>query len=226
MKLARCTGTRLVSCTVKPSEAELNLRLKRDHPDTVVCFLGVHPSDVTPELPSVQLTPMMGLCDGIGEVGLDAKYSDASDGSVQMRCFLDQLELAERWGKPLQVHSRGSERACLEALTSYRLRSVLMHWFEDEERLSEVNSRGYFVSVGPAVLYSKRIRRIATRVAGERLLTESDGPVSFKPIRGSGGPSLIPSVLFALAELRGAEFAAVAETVEDNLRAYLVRSPG
>jgi TatD DNase family protein len=110
VRLATSSGALLLSCTVNSSEAETNLRLRREYPATVRCFLGVHPSDAGEELPSSSLGEAVAAADGVGEIGLDAKYSDASPGSLQVKAFLDQLALAERFQKPVQVHSRGSEK--------------------------------------------------------------------------------------------------------------------
>jgi TatD DNase family protein len=218
----RAPGVCLFSCTVKPAQAEVNLKLRDERPGLVRCFLGVHPSDVTDALPSEQLSRFVSGCDGVGEIGLDPKYSEVGRESLQMKAFLDQLSLAERLGKPVQVHSRGSEKACLEVLGTFRLRSVLMHWFEgEEEQLQLASSRGYYFSFGPALLYSKKIRRIAERVSAERLLTESDGPVAFNALGGASGPNLIASVLFRLGEVRGLSFEDVERTVEENARRYL-----
>jgi TatD DNase family protein len=222
--IARGAGTSLLSCTVNEREALVNLRLRELYPETVLSFLGVHPSDVSDVLPSTVLGDLFSSADGVGEIGLDAKYSDASPGSDQMKAFVDQLVVAERLGKPVEVHSRGSEKSCLEVLSSFRLKSVLMHWFEGEEHINEVASRGYFVSVGPAVLYSKKLRRIAQLVPSGRVLTESDGPVAYKPLGDRGGPAMIPSVLFTLGGLRGISFEAEAQEVYDGFHSFMLRS--
>jgi len=215
-------GMCLFSCTVRAAQAESNLRLQQKANGSVKCFFGVHPSDVSEELPSAQLSSLVSGCDGIGEVGLDPKYSDAGPRSMQMSAFLDQLAMAETLGKPVQIHSRGAEQICLDSLSTFRLPSVLMHWFEGEERPLELAvSRGYYFSFGPALLYSKKMMRIAERVPRERLLTESDGPVPFNPLGGASGPNLIASVLFRLAELRGLSFEEAERLVDTNARAYL-----
>jgi TatD DNase family protein len=152
---------------------------------------------------------------------LDEKYSATGEGSAQMESFLDQLRIAEKLGKPVEVHSRGSEARCLEVLGTFNLKRVLMHWFEGEPQLPEVVSRGYFISVGPALLYSKKMRRIARSTPPERILTESDGPVQFGPLGGASGPGLIPSVVFGLAEIRGAGFEEVEQQVEENAKSFL-----
>lgn len=221
IELARSSGTTLISCTVNASEVERNLLLRARWPGTVSCFVGVHPSDVSSENPSERLKDIVEGCDGIGEIGLDPKYSEVSRGSMQMSAFEDQLELAERTGKPVEVHSRGAEKVCLETLGSFRLKSVLMHWFEGEQELQLLESSGSFVSFGPALLYSKRLRRIAAKVPADRILTETDGPVAYGPIEGRSGPVLIASVLFTLAEVEGVSFEEAARRVEENARGFL-----
>jgi TatD DNase family protein len=221
LELARARSMCLISCTVNASQAPENLRLRSENPLIVRSFVGVHPSDVTASLPSAGLAQFLAQCDGIGEIGLDEKYSPTSEGSAQMEAFLDQLRVAEALGKPVQIHSRGSEKRCLEVLGTFRLRSVLMHWFEGEALVSEAASRGYYFSLGPALLYSKKLARIARAVPAERILTESDGPVSYGPLRGASGPNLIASVLFRLAEIRGEQYEELEAAVEENVGRFL-----
>lgn len=221
---ASAVGSFLLSCTVNHSEAALNLLLRRESPASLACFVGVHPSDVTETPPSELLGDAFGAADGIGEIGLDEKYSPVSRDSAQMKAFVDQLAAAERLGKPVQVHSRGSSRLCLDVLGTFRLGAVLMHWFEDETSLEAVRSRGYYVSVGPAVLYSKKVRRIAASVVTDRLLTESDGPVGYATLGGAAGPGLIPSVVFAVSELRRTSYDDALRETSSNAERFLGRS--
>jgi len=213
----------LVSVGVSPAEAAPNLRLRDESPDAVRCFIGVHPSEAasTPNGLDV-LSPLWGAADGVGEVGLDPKYSDVSSGSAQMELFEAQVEVAGRLKKPLQVHSRGAEGTCLDVLDGYSLGPVLMHWFEGEELLGRVLSRPRpFVSFGPAILYSKKLLRIAKRCPPEAVLTESDGPVAFAALGGAEGPGLVPSVAFRLAELWGKSLDEAVVQLSLNEKSYL-----
>ncbi|MGA2199011.1 MAG: TatD family hydrolase [Nitrososphaerales archaeon] len=221
VRLAGTGSMLLVSCTVNPSEAAESLRMRSERPLNVRCFVGVHPSDVTGELSVSALAPFLDQCDGIGEIGLDEKYSPITEGSAQMGAFLYQLTAAEKLGKPVQVHSRGAEEKCMEILGTFNLKSVLMHWFEGEGLVSEIASRGYFVSLGPALLYSKKLRRIARALPAENILTESDGPVPYGPLGGASGPSLIASVIFGLAGIRGGTYEGLEKQVEENSKRFL-----
>ncbi|MDG7005476.1 MAG: TatD family hydrolase [Nitrososphaerota archaeon] len=220
---AAARGMRLVSVTTSPSEAARNLEARRSNPAVVKCFLGVHPSEAASTPGGLEeLDPLWREADGVGEVGLDPRYSEISDGSPQMTLFRGQVEVAERLGSAVQVHSRGGEAACLDVLEVHSPRSVLMHWFESEDLLERaVSGRRRFVSFGPALLYSKKLQRCARRCPPECTLVESDGPVSFAALGGVGGPGTAPSVAFRLAELWGRGFDEALEQLYANAGAYL-----
>jgi len=216
-------GIRLISVTVSPGEAAANLRLRSENPSTVRAFIGVHPSEAaTTPRGLEELAPLWEAADGVGEVGLDPKYSDVSAKSAQMGLFEGQVEVASRLNKPLQVHSRGAEGACLDVLEGFSPRSLLMHWFEGEEFVERVVSRPRcFVSFGPALLYSKKLLRIAKRLPPEAVLAESDGPVAFAALGGADGPGLIPSVAFKLAELWGKSLGEAVLQLSLNAESYM-----
>jgi len=214
-------GMLLVSVSTEPGDARLTERLRDSHPEMVRFFAGIHPSEATASSPD-GLSELWERADGIGEIGLDPKYSRTGPGDPQMRVFTSQLTVAERLSKPIEVHSRGAEEECLERLSTFTINRVLMHWFEGENHLERVASRGYFVSFGPALLYSKRLRRMARDYPADLTLLESDGPVTFRALGGeAGGSGLVASVAFALAELRGADFRETVELVTKNTRAFL-----
>jgi len=216
-------GMRLVSVSVSPAEAAPNLRLRDNNPDAVKCFIGVHPSEAASTPVGLdELSPLWEAADGVGEVGLDPKYSEVSARSAQMGLFKAQVEVAARLKKPLQVHSRDAEETCLDVLDGYSLGPLLMHWFEGEELLERVLSRQRtFVSFGPAILYSKKLLRIAKRCPPEAVLAESDGPVAFAALGGAGGPGLVPSVAFRLAELWGKSLDEAFLQLSLNSKGYL-----
>jgi TatD DNase family protein len=178
-----------------------SLELARRHPHLVKAFVGVHPSEAAKTGSLDWFQEVLVEAEGCGEIGLDPKYSDCGAGSQQVRVYEVMLDMAEKASKPVQVHSRGAENACLQILTRYSLRGVLMHWFEKEELLQAVADSGHYVSFGPALLYSKKLQRMAASMDRSLVLTESDGPVAFGPLGGVGGPALIPSVVFELARI-------------------------
>lgn len=190
-------------------------------PNSVRAFVGVHPSEAEVGDDLEWFEEALFEATGAGELGLDPRYSEASPKSLQMTTLVRQLEVVEKAEKPVQVHSRGAEKECFEVLSSYSVRPVLLHWFQGEAELREADDRGYFVSFGPALLHSKRLERMASSLDPARVLTESDGPVTFRPLGGAGGPSLIPTVVFKLAELWKLTFSEAEGRLLQNGLGYL-----
>ena len=221
LALAEATQTVLLSCGTDRDSSGRTLRLSAANPEVVKAFVGVHPSEVKEGASLDWVEESLRSATGLGEVGLDPKYSGIAPGSPQMRALEAQLALGEESRKPVQVHSRGAARECLDLLGGYRLKSVLMHWFDGPEVIDEVAGRGYFVSFGPSILYSKRLQRMARSFDRTLVLTETDGPVQFEPLGGVNGPSLIPSVVFSLAEAWGVSFTEATETVAGNSARFL-----
>jgi len=201
LNLARSTGTVLLSSGVDRASSGVTLEIARSEPGLVKAFVGVHPSEAEAEDDLEWFDGALHEATGAGELGLDPRYSEVSPKSLQMTAFVRQLESVEKAGKPVQVHSRGAEKECLEVLSSYDVKPVLLHWFQAEAQQREVDDRGYFVSFGPALLQSKKLQRMASDLDPAQVLPESDWPVTFAALGGAGGPSLIPTVGFKLAEL-------------------------
>ncbi len=222
LTFARSEPIELFSVSVGIEESRSNLELGRRYPEKVRVFVGIHPSEAAGDQRLEELELLSEDADGIGEVGLDPKYSSVEEGSLQVRVFTGQLGLAERQGKPVQVHSRGAEKACLDRLNSFHPPRVLLHWFEGEELASQAAGRGYYVSFGPALLYSKKLARIAKEYPRDLVLTESDAPVAYRALGELvAGPYLVPSVVFSLAQLNGVDFEEMEASLSENSRRYL-----
>lgn len=221
IRLTRAFDGLLVSVGTGASSSARSVSLQRGHPDAVRAFIGAHPSEAEKERELGWLERGMSAAAGVGEVGLDPRYSEVARGSPQTDLFQRQLALAEKAKKPVQVHSRGAERDCLDTLSAFRLKAVLLHWFQGEELSVEANEKGYYASFGPAILVSKKLQRIAKAWDRDRILAESDGPVPYDALGGVSGPSLVPSVVFKLAQLLGLQFDDAARHLLGNTSAFL-----
>lgn len=221
IRFASSAGVRLFSCSVDRSSSETTITMARENPMLISSFVGVHPSEATKQRDIGWIKAAARDASGVGEIGLDPKYSEVAEKSRQMDVFLSQLGIAEELKKPVQVHSRNAERACLNKLGSYRLPSVLLHWFNGEDLLSAAEQRGYFVSFGPSILHSKKLQGMASKYPLELILAESDGPVAFASLKGARGPSLVPTVVFKLAEVKSTPFEEMTAKLAQNSLSYL-----
>ncbi len=218
--LAQATGTFLLTCGTDRRTSLEALAQAASNP-LVRPFVGVHPSEALKERSLGWVPKSLARAAGLGEVGLDPKYSAVGPRSVQMKTYLTQLTEAARMGKPVQVHSRGAENVCLGALVEAGLKRVLMHWFQSEPDLPRVLDSGYFISFGPSLLYSKKLQRMAARCDPSQVLTETDFPVGYEPLGRARGPSLVPSVVFRLAEAWGISFEEAREVTTRNVMLFL-----
>jgi TatD DNase family protein len=213
---AKSADAVLFACGVDRKTSGALLSVAAASPDVVNPFVGVHPSEADREVGLDWLEGAAKRAVGMGEIGLDPTYSPIEEGGPQMRAFRVQVELAGRLRKPVQVHSRMAESKCLEALAASGTSRVLMHWLESEEALPKVMDMGYFVSFGPALLYSRKLHRMAMRADPSLVLLETDSPVLYSPLGRVKGPMLIPSVAFKLAEIWGKGFRDTLEACNGN----------
>jgi len=209
------------------------INLAKKFPQQVLAAVGVHPSAVV-ESDNLHLQEFGKMIDAnrgsitaIGEVGLDGKYTQ--DGQIMAKereVFRFFLGLAEEKSLPVVVHSRQAVSETVASLADFRLPSVLLHWYEGPiENLSLFKDRGYMVSLGPALLYSRKITEIARATDANMILTETDGPVHFRGIFGDEltKPWFVVEVVRKLAEVRSATSDEIRSTIFSNFQRYLRR---
>jgi TatD DNase family protein len=138
----------------------------------------------------------------IGEIGLDYKWAaNEEDKHLQMECFISQLQLAERLGLPVVIHSRDAEDECVEVLQSFNL-LYMMHCFSGrkEAAMKACEGRG-IISIPP--LRSKERKQFIRDLPIEKLVAETDAPYIGKT------PADAAESIKMIAEIKGMEEAAV-----------------
>ncbi len=189
------------------------ISLAKQHQSKVLAAIGVHPSIAT-KTDSFHLDKFAALLDenrdwvtAIGEIGLDGKYTqDERIKNRQQEIFRFFLSIAEERKLPAVVHSRQAVSETLATLADFKVLKILFHWYDGPiENLHLFKERGYWISIGPAVLYSRRISEIARAADLSILLTETDGPVRYRGLFGDEltQPSFVVAVVEKIAELKG-----------------------
>lgn len=206
------------------------LELAEDLQGKILPFVGIHPW-FAKESNAVEFEEIFlrgeNKISGIGEIGLDKKYAkDEQAYHKQVVTFEKMLEYAEHYGKPVSVHSRGSQEEVIDVLSSFRIKKVLLHWFSGESsQLARAHAKGYFVSFGPTVIYSKRSRNLAQITPRESILVETDGPVRYSCFENKiAQPIFITSVVFALSFVLKLDFQETARLLLENTSLYIGRS--
>ena len=195
--------------------------------DNIKNFVGIHPKYASQEeLKNLKLffENNSVFVDGIGEIGLDKKYhSKINDFSIQKIIFEELLELAEQNSKPVSVHSRMATRETLDLLKSYNL-SVMLHWFSGNIReMTDAQDLGYYLSFGPASVYSKKLQKLISNSKRSLTLVESDGPVQYSVCfpASISDTRYIPSVLNCIANIWHEDFSSTINIICNNSLHYL-----
>ena len=213
-----------VSMNYENSLQTLELAKKND---LVLPFIGIHPECADDELES-----MMNLIEenhynisGIGEIGLDPTYTNNNnDVKRQNHVFESLLSSAEKFNKPVSIHSRKSLDDVFQIMTSYNTKHALLHWFDgNKKQLQKAMDMEFFVSYGPVMIYANDKQTLLSRTDESKILVETDGPVRFSRCfeMKSGQISFIPSVIFCASKILGKSFDEMTSLLESNSNAFL-----
>jgi TatD DNase family protein len=115
----------------------------------------------------------------LGEIGLDYKIKVKKD--LQWKVFGELLDIALEHDKPIIVHCRFSYRKALEMVVGKGIKRAVFHWYSGPlDFLEEILNNGYIISATPALAYSPPHQEAIKRAPLERILLETDSPVSYQ----------------------------------------------
>jgi len=159
----------------------------------------------------------------IGEIGLDYWYKQArKDGpgrNLQNEFFKKQLELSIKHNKPVVIHSRGAWRACLDMTLETGVKKGIFHWYSGpEDVLKDLLDAGFFISATPSCEYSKEHIRAIEIAPLEKILLETDSPVTYKPESGSykSEPGDVYRTLKAVARIKNMDEETLAQKTTET----------
>ncbi|MBY6065088.1 TatD family hydrolase [Pseudidiomarina sediminum] len=144
----------------------------------------------------------------VGEIGLDAH---CPAWPLQEQLFVQQVQLAVDYQRPLIVHHRDTQQQLLELLQPFTPllpeQAGILHAFSGSyEQAREWVKRGFKIGVGGVITYprAKKTRRAIAQLPLSSLVLETDAPAM--PVCGHQGqrnePARLTQIVNALAELR------------------------
>ena len=193
----------------------------------VLPFIGIHPEYANDDLEKI--THLIELnqnnISGIGEIGLDPTYVKNNDDTKrQIQVFESLLSFAEKFHKPVSIHSRKSLDNIFEIMTSYNTKHALLHWFDgSKKQLQKAMDMDFFVSFGPVMIYANDKQTLLSKTDQSKILVETDGPVRFSRCfeMKSGQISFIPSVIFSASKILEKTFDEMSLMLEENTKRFL-----
>ena len=166
---------------------------------------------------------------GVGEIGLDyhKRVRAVANKDLQKTVLEELLKIAAGHDKPALIHSRYAWRDAYDAVDRAGLAKAVFHWYTGTSSvLRDIISHGYYISVTPAVEYHEEHRRAVKEAPLDRLLLETDSPVTYG--RGSdheftASPADVRRSLKVASELKGlSEEEIAAATTENAERLFLM----
>lgn len=213
-----------VSMNVENSLQTLKLAQKSN---LVLPFIGIHPECANDDLEKMTnlIENNFAHISGIGEIGLDPTYVHSSEEEKkQKHVFETLLSLAEKFNKPVSIHSRKSLDDVFEIMTSFSTKHALLHWFDgSKKQLKKAMDMGFFVSYGPVMVYANDKQTLVSITDESKILVETDGPVKFSRCfeMKSGQVTFIPSVIFCASKILGKTFDEMSFLLEKNSNSFL-----
>jgi TatD DNase family protein len=193
----------------------------------VLPFIGIHPEFANDDLGKINnlIELNQNNISGIGEIGLDPTYCKNNDDTKrQIHVFESLLSTAEKFHKPISIHSRKSLDDIFEIMTSYDTKHALLHWFDgSKKQLQKAMDMNFFVSFGPVMIYANDKQTLLSKSDESKILVETDGPVRFSRCfeMKSAQISFIPSVIFCASKILGKTFDDMSSLLEENTKCFL-----
>ncbi len=218
--------TSIITSGVNPASNRKALQLAKKH-DIVNCSLGLYPVDaIACCIPKKEITDdvvrhiepfdvdkelafiakQKDKITAIGEIGLDNKVVKGRQ-KEQEDVFFKAIATAQKIKKPIVVHTRSAEAACLDAIESSGIKKVNMHCFGGKLKLVKRGiDMGLTFSVPAVITRLKHFQELVKLVPLQQLLTETDGPYLAPVAGGRSEPSDVVNTVKIISEIKGLDF--------------------
>ena len=147
--------------------------------DKMVFSMGLHPwfieeTDVEESLAKIERFLAERKLFGVGEAGLDAV--NGPERYVQIEVFKRQIDMSERYGRPLIIHcvKEYNEILALRRSTG-AVQPWILHGFgSSSQMMKQLTNVGIFISLGAGLLKSQKLQQVFSEVPDEMLFFEND----------------------------------------------------
>ena len=155
----------------------------------------------------------------IGECGLDYFRTEADTKNVQTKAFIEQIELANKLGKPLMLHIRDAYEDALEVIKVHAKVRGDVHFFAGDWVIAKkFLDIGFTLSFTGVITFTHDYDEVIKNAPLDMLLSETDAPyVTPVPHRGKRNESsYIPLIVQHIAGIRGEHIDVVREQFMAN----------
>lgn len=205
----------------KSNEEVLELQKKYD---CIYAAIGFHPENISDfqENDLQQIENNISSIVAIGEIGLDYHY-EPCDKEAQQNLFESQLQLAEKYHKPVIIHSRDATQDTINILKRHPKVTGCLHCFSGSLETAKIYvSMGFKLGFGGVITFKNaKLKEIIKAVPLDTLLLETDSPyLSPEPKRGTKNePANIRHIANFIADELKLDIRELSEVTEANVKA-------
>ena len=183
LKEAREAGVKsIIAVGMGVESNKKTLKIAQGNSGYVYPAIGYHPWEINEERAEENLSFIrdhIEECVALGEIGLDYKIKVKKE--LQWRIFGELLDIARESDKPVIVHCRYSHLRAFEMAKEKKIERAVFHWYSGPaDLLGKILAVGYFISATPALMYSPPHQEAIKLAPLERILLETDTPVSYQ----------------------------------------------
>lgn len=157
----------------------------------------------------------------IGEIGLDYYYSEDTKDK-QLEVFEKQLILAEKYNKPIIIHTRNAFDDTLKIIKRHPNVKGVIHCFSDGlEEAREYIKLGYMLGIDGIVTFkNSNLKDVLKNIDISNIVLETDSPyLSPVPNRGKqNNPSNIPYIASYIADIYNISLEELQQKISKNVK--------
>lgn len=197
------------------------LELSRKY-DSLYGAIGIHP-DSTEDFTKENLAFIeehIHEVVAIGEIGLDYHY-EGYDRETQLNLLEEQLKLAEKYSKPVIIHSRDATLDTINTLKKFPAVKGSIHCFTGSLETAKIYLKmGYKLGFGGVTTFKNaKLKEILKEIPLEAILFETDSPyLSPEPLRGTKNePKNVLHIAKFISEVLGITLEDLSNITEQNV---------
>lgn len=155
----------------------------------------------------------------IGEIGLDYHYTK-DNKEKQIELFESQLRLAEKYNKPVIIHSREATKDTIDTLKKYKIKGVIHSFSGSFETACIYIKMGFLLGVNGVITFKNaNIKDVYERVSLHNIVLETDSPyLAPVPYRGKKNePANVLVIAEFLSTLYGVSISYLSEVTNENI---------
>jgi len=215
--------SKIILAAANISTSRNNLILGKKYPEKLLVSVGIHPQEIQDspvELKKIVEENYEKIM-AIGECGLD--FSSEYILEWQENTFRSQIELAQKYNKPLIIHARKAVDETVEILKEYKNLTGVFHCYAGGiKRIKKVLDLGenWYFGIDGNLTYEIGLEEVVKNIPKNRIVLETDSPyLTPEPFRRQeNNPNNVKYIYKKVSEIWEMSFEETEKIIDGNAK--------